>query len=281
MPLPREIAGSWGATRPEAHRPDAPCGGRSLPLAVPRRSRPREDRVLQSGRLDQGPPGLAHDRRSGRLGNDREAHRARLLVGQRGDRLRDDRHGAGAAGGAGRAREREPGTQEADPRARRPAGAHRSVGGLRRGAARGAPPRRAAAGEYFLCDQYANAGNWRAHYDGTAEEILARTDGRITHFVAGVGTGGTITGVGRHLKLGSSGVVLRPEVFNGRGSETARSPRRHRPKSRRSVVDRWIVSSEEARSHAGAREAACSWGSPPARISRRATRGRGGRRGPS
>ncbi len=53
---------------------------------------------------------------------------------------------------------------------------------------------------YYMADQYKNENNWRAHYDTTAEEILAQTEGRITHFVAGVGTGGTITGVGRRLK---------------------------------------------------------------------------------
>jgi S-sulfo-L-cysteine synthase (O-acetyl-L-serine-dependent) len=53
---------------------------------------------------------------------------------------------------------------------------------------------------YFFCDQYANEENWRAHYVTTAAEILAQTSGRVTHFVAGVGTGGTITGVGRRLK---------------------------------------------------------------------------------
>jgi len=53
---------------------------------------------------------------------------------------------------------------------------------------------------YYMADQYKNENNWRAHYETTAEEILAQTEGRITHFVAGVGTGGTITGVGRRLK---------------------------------------------------------------------------------
>ena len=55
-------------------------------------------------------------------------------------------------------------------------------------------------GRYYMADQYKNENNWRAHYETTAEEILAQTEGRITHFVAGVGTGGTITGVGRRLK---------------------------------------------------------------------------------
>ncbi len=53
---------------------------------------------------------------------------------------------------------------------------------------------------YFFCDQYANDDNWRAHYEGTAAEILEQSGGRLTHFVCGVGTGGTLTGVGRRLK---------------------------------------------------------------------------------
>jgi len=52
---------------------------------------------------------------------------------------------------------------------------------------------------YFYPDQYSNPSNWRAHYDGTAVEILAALGDRLTHFVAGLGTTGTMTGCGKRL----------------------------------------------------------------------------------
>ena len=55
-------------------------------------------------------------------------------------------------------------------------------------------------GRYFYPDQYSNPSNPLAHYNTTGREIWEQTDGRVTHFVTGIGTSGTIMGTGRRLK---------------------------------------------------------------------------------
>ena len=54
--------------------------------------------------------------------------------------------------------------------------------------------------KYFYPDQYSNPANWQAHYETTAQEIWEQTGGRVTHFVAGLGTSGTFIGTSRRLK---------------------------------------------------------------------------------
>lgn len=70
--------------------------------------------------------------------------------------------------------------------------------------------RRAAADpdRYYYADQYNNPENVRAHFEGTGVEIWEETRGRVTHFVAGLGTSGTFTGVGRRLRRCRPGVRL-------------------------------------------------------------------------
>ena len=54
--------------------------------------------------------------------------------------------------------------------------------------------------KYFYPNQYNNDANWRAHYETTANEIWEQTDGRVTHFLTGLGTSGTFVGVVRRLR---------------------------------------------------------------------------------
>jgi cysteine synthase B len=61
---------------------------------------------------------------------------------------------------------------------------------------------------YFYPDQYSNEHNWRAHYDGTAVELLEQTGGRMTHFVAGLGTSGTFVGTSRRLREANARIRL-------------------------------------------------------------------------
>jgi cysteine synthase B len=59
---------------------------------------------------------------------------------------------------------------------------------------------------YYYADQYSNPANWEAHYHTTGPEIWQQTRGQVTHFVAGLGTSGTMMGVGRYLR------TMNPEV---------------------------------------------------------------------
>ncbi len=61
---------------------------------------------------------------------------------------------------------------------------------------------------YYYADQYNNPANWQAHYETTGVEIWQQTEGRITHFVAGLGTTGTFVGVGRRLRAYNPAVQL-------------------------------------------------------------------------
>jgi len=62
------------------------------------------------------------------------------------------------------------------------------------------------ANRYFYPDQYNNPANWQAHYETTAPEIIQQTAGRVTHFVAALGTSGTFTGTTRRLREEVEGV---------------------------------------------------------------------------
>ncbi|MGE0821148.1 MAG: PLP-dependent cysteine synthase family protein [Candidatus Binatia bacterium] len=104
---------------------------------------------------------------------------------------------------------------------------------------------------YFFADQYSNDANWQAHYDTTAEEILAQTGGRLDWFVAGVGTGGTITGVARRLKAHDPQIrvaCVMPDEFPGIEGLKPLGPNDIRPEIfAEEVIDEWIpVSIDQA-----------------------------------
>ena len=61
---------------------------------------------------------------------------------------------------------------------------------------------------YFYPDQYSNPNNWQAHYRTTGEEIFRQTEGKVTHFIAGLGTTGTFVGAGRRLKAYNPDIQL-------------------------------------------------------------------------
>ena len=122
--------------------------------------------------------------------------------------------------------------------------------------------RQLAAGNperYFYADQYGNDNNWRAHYRTTAPEIWQQTEGRITHFVAGLGTSGTFMGTTRRLRELNPAIrcySMQPDSpFNGleglKHMATAIVPRIYDP----SLADR-NMEMETERAHAMARHLA-------------------------
>jgi len=107
--------------------------------------------------------------------------------------------------------------------------------------------------KYWLCNQYENNNNWRAHYEGTGTELIEQVPEEITHYVGGVGTGGSLTGIGRRLKEEIPTVnitSIRPEVWPGiEGLKPLGSPEDIVPKIfDEAVVDQWInITADEAR----------------------------------
>lgn len=83
------------------------------------------------------------------------------------------------------------------------------------GAMRVAREMAAADSDLYYANQYDNPANWQAHYRTTAGEIWRQTEGRVTHFVAGLGTSGTLMGVTRGLRelsVGIRSIALQPDL---------------------------------------------------------------------
>lgn len=105
---------------------------------------------------------------------------------------------------------------------------------------------------YYSPNQYANEANFRGHYHGTGPEIWKQTGGEVTHFFTGVGTGGTITGVGRYLKDRNPNVAIigcQPQqnhlIQGWRNFEESAKPDLFL--AREGVVDDWVsVTNAEA-----------------------------------
>ena len=98
--------------------------------------------------------------------------------------------------------------------------------------------------KYFLADQYGNENNWKAHYENTSEEIIQKVNGSLTHFVTGLGTTGSFTGISKKLKEFNEGITtiaLQPDgALHGlegwKDMETAKIPGIYDP----SLADRFM-----------------------------------------
>ncbi len=105
---------------------------------------------------------------------------------------------------------------------------------------------------YYSPNQYANEANFLGHYEGTGPEIWRQTDGKVTHFFTGVGTGGTITGIGTYLKEKNPNIKIigcQPQqnhlIQGWRNFEESAKPDLFL--KREVVVDDWVsVNNEEA-----------------------------------
>ena len=81
---------------------------------------------------------------------------------------------------------------------------------------------------FIYLDQYDHPANWRSHFESTGPEVVAQTAGRLTHFVAGLGTTGTIVGTGRYLHQAAPGVSA---VGSGRFSPPSTWVKKSRQKA--------------------------------------------------
>jgi cysteine synthase B len=107
--------------------------------------------------------------------------------------------------------------------------------------------------KYFYADQYSNDANWQAHFNTTGVELWEQTDGRITHFIAAIGTSGSFIGTSRRLKSYNDKIqciAVQPDVaIHGiegiKHLESAMVPKIYDPK----VPDRFIEVSTETAYH--------------------------------